>query len=112
MNNIELHVKQSADINYTRLDLFKDETITLTKVIQDAKDPGKIFTDFTKSFNLPASKTNNKFFKHFENFTQSVEFSFDARRKVEAKIELNSLPFQRGSLRLEGVKLKNGRPDT
>jgi len=30
MNNIELYVKQFGDDNYTRLDLFKDETISLT----------------------------------------------------------------------------------
>jgi hypothetical protein len=111
MNNIELHVKNLGDTNFTRLDIYPDESITLTQVIQDVKDPGKIFTDFSKTFNLPASKTNNKFFKHFENFTQSESFSFDARKKVQAKIELNTFPFQKGKLRLEGVDLKNGRPE-
>ena len=109
MNNIELHAKLPNDLNFTRLDLFGDETITLTQVIQDAKDPAKVFTDFTKTFSIPASKTNNKFFKHYENFTQSITYSFDARKKVDAKIELNSLPFQKGSIRLEGVDLKNGK---
>ena len=84
----------------------------LTQVIQDVKDPAKVFTDFSKTFSIPASKTNNKFFKHYENFTQSLSFSFDARKKVDAKIELNSLPFQKGSIRLEGVDLKNGKADT
>lgn len=112
MNNIELYVKEPGDVNYTRLDLFKDETISLTQTIQDVKDPGKIFTNFSKTFSLPASKTNNKFFKHYHNFIQSSNFSFDARKKKDAKIELNSLPFQRGKIRLEGVDLKNGRPDT
>ena len=112
MNNIELHAKLPNDLNFTRLDLFKDETISLTQVIQDVKDPAKVFTDFSKTFSIPASKTNNKFFKHYENFTQSLSFSFDARKKVDAKIELNSLPFQKGSIRLEGVDLKNGKADT
>jgi len=112
MNNIELYVKEPGDVNYTRLDLFKDETISLTQTIQDVKDPAKIFTNFSKTFSLPASKTNNKFFKHYHNFIQSSNFSFDARKKKDAKIELNSLPFQRGKIRLEGVDLKNGRPDT
>ncbi len=112
MNDIQLYVKEPTDVNYTRLDLFKDETISLTQTIQDVKDPGKIFTNFSKTFSLPASKTNNKFFKHYENFIQSSEYSFDARKKKDAKIELNSLPFQRGKIRLEGVDLKNGRPDT
>ena len=112
MNNIELYVKGSSDTNYTRLDLFKDETISLTQTIQDVKDPAKIFTNFSKSFSLPASKTNNKFFQHYYNFTQSQDYSYDARKKSIAKIELNSYPFERGKLRLEGVDLKNGRPYT
>ena len=112
MNNIELYVKGSSDTNYTRLDLFKDETISLTQTIQDVKDPAKIFTNFSKSFSLPASKTNNKFFQHYYNFTQSQNYSYDARKKSIAKIELNSYPFEKGKLRLEGVDLKNGRPDT
>ena len=108
MNNIELYTKLPNETNYTRLDLYGDETISLTRVIQDVKDPGKIFTDFTKTFSVPASKVNNKFFKHYENFTQSSTYSFDARKRVSAKIELNSLPFQKGTVRLEGVDLKNG----
>ena len=112
MNNTELYIKLPNEINFTRLDLFKDEAITLTQVVQDIKDPGKVFTDFTKTFSLPASKTNNKFFKHYEIFTQSITYSYDGRKKADAKIELNSTPFQKGKIRLEGVDLKNGRPDT
>ena len=112
MNDIQLYVKEPSDTNYTRLDLFKDETISLTQTIQDVKDPGKVFTNFSKTFSLPASKTNNKFFKHYHNFIQSETYSFDARKRKEAKIELNTLPFQKGHIRLEGVDLKNGRPDT
>jgi hypothetical protein len=111
MNNIELYVKGSSDTNYTRLDLFKDETISLTQTIQNVKDPAKVYTNFSKSFSLPASKTNNKFFKHYHNFLQSLDYSYDARKKTTAKIELNSYPFQKGKIRLEGVDLKNGRPD-
>ena len=47
MNNIELLVKHTGDVNFTRLDLFGNETISLTQVVQDVKDPGKIFTNFT-----------------------------------------------------------------
>lgn len=111
MNNIELYVKQPNDTNYTRLDLFKDETISLTQTIQNVKDPAKVYTNFSKSFSLPASKTNNKFFKHYHNFLQTLDYSYDARKKTTAKIELNSYPFQKGKIRLEGVDLKNGRPD-
>ena len=44
------------------VELFKDESIVLTQAIQDVKDIEKIFADFTKTFNVPASRTNNKIF--------------------------------------------------
>ena len=33
-----------------RVELFKDETISLTESIQNVKDVAKVFTDFTKTF--------------------------------------------------------------
>ena len=45
---------------FTRLDLFKDETISVTDTIQDVRDIAKVFTQFSQSFSVPASKTNNK----------------------------------------------------
>ena len=47
-------------IGTERVDLFKDESVSITQSIQNVKDPAKVFTDFSKTFNLPASKTNNK----------------------------------------------------
>ena len=45
-----------------RVDLFKDETVTLNQTIQNIKDPAKIFVEFTKDFTIPASKVNNQIF--------------------------------------------------
>jgi len=39
-----------------RLELFKDESVSLTQTIQNVKDVSKIFTSFTKTFSVPASK--------------------------------------------------------
>ncbi len=55
-------------IEGTRVELFKDESVSLTQTIQNVKDPAKIFTSFTKNFSLPATKTNNLLFKHYYNF--------------------------------------------
>ena len=97
-------------INNQRLDMFKDESISLTDSIQNIRDIDKIFTSFSRSFNLPASKTNSKIFKHYYNFHIDSDFSFDARVKTPANIELNSLPFRRGYIKLEGVDLKENIP--
>ena len=74
-------------IQNTRVDLFKDETVSLTDSIQNVKDIAKIFTTFTKTFTLPASSTNNKLFKHYYNFdildTTLTKSAFDARKKLQ-----------------------------
>ena len=54
-------------INNTRVDLFKDESISLTESIKNSRDIAKVFTTFTKQFTIPSSKENNKLFKHFYN---------------------------------------------
>jgi hypothetical protein len=95
-------------IQGTRIDLFNDESISLTQTIQNVRDIGKVFTDFSKSFTLPASKTNNKIFKHYYNF--DIDGGFDGRKKIGATIELNNLTFTTGKIKLEGVDLKENKP--
>jgi hypothetical protein len=95
-------------INNQRVDLFDDENISLTQTIQNVRDIEKVFTDFSKSFTIPASKTNNKIFKHYYNF--DIDNGFDARKKVGATIELNNLPFRDGRVKLEGVDIKGNKP--
>ena len=104
MQKIELYIQGQ------RVELFKDESITITESIQNVKDIEKVFTAFTQSFSVPASKTNNKIFKHYYNF--DIIGGFDARKKVSAAIELNSMPFQTGKIKLEGVDMKNNKPHT
>ena len=91
-----------TDINFQHLDLFEDEQITLTQTIQDIRDIEKIFTDFTKTFNLPATSVNNKLFKHYY------------RRDLisDAILELNYKPFKAGYIVMNGVKLKNNVPES
>ena len=91
-----------------RVDMFKDESVSITQSIQNVKDIAKVFTEFTKTFTLPASKTNNKIFKHYYNF--DITGGFDARTKKDATLELNYLPFKKGKIKLEGVDLHNRRP--
>ena len=100
--------KLSLFIEGTKVDLFDDEVISLTQTIQNVRDIEKVFTDFSKSFTLPASSTNNKIFKHYYNF--DIVDGFDARKKVASKIELNGIPFTAGRLKLEGVDLKDNKP--
>ena len=54
MQKLQLYISDQ------RIDLFKDEQVSFNQSIQNIKDPAKIFTEFTQTFTVPASKTNNK----------------------------------------------------
>jgi len=97
-------------IQDTRVDLFQDESISITDSIQNVSDISKVFTPFSKQFNLPASSVNNKLFKHYYNF--DIQNGFDARFRVDARIEINHTPFKTGQIRLEGVSMKDNLPHT
>ena len=90
-----------------QVELHDNESITLTQSLQDVLDLQKIFTDFSRTFNVPASKVNNKIFKHFYN--PSIQ-GFDARSKKESELYLNYKPFKSGKIKLESVQMKNNSP--
>lgn len=116
MFTIQLFILDN-DGSHKRVDMFKDESVSITQTIQNVKDISKVFTDFTKTFNLPASSTNNKLFKHYYNSdvvspTNNLLSDFDARIRRDAIIELNHMPFKKGKIRLDGVDMKNSKPYT
>ena len=105
MNIIQLYIQGQ------RMDLFADETISVTSSIQNSRDISKIFTDFSQSFTIPASKNNNKVLKHYYNTTIAEGSSIDARKKLDGYIELNHALFKKGKIRVDGVKMKDNSPE-
>ena len=73
-------------IGGTKVDLFADENIDVVSSVADIEDITKNTTDYTKTFTCPASKENNKLFKHWYN--ADVDNSFDARVKIDGEIKL------------------------
>ena len=104
MRRLQLYIENQ------RVDLFKDESVSLTQTIKNVKEIAKVFTEFTQTFSVPASSVNNKIFQHYYNF--NIIEGFDARIKVDAKLELNDLPFKDGKIALQGVELKNNLAHT
>ena len=99
MQKIQLYIEGQ------RVTLFSDESVTITDTIKNVKDVSKVFTEFSRTFSLPANKVNNKVFKHYYN--NDIVNGFDARVRVSAEIELNSISWRKGYIKLEGVDLKN-----
>lgn len=93
-----------------RLDLFKDESIKLTSALNDIEKLSNVFNDFTQSFTVPATANNNEIFQYY--YDMDYDNTFNANIRVDAYLELNTVPFRFGSIELESVKVKSGRPDS
>jgi hypothetical protein len=91
---------------YQRLDLFKDEKISITSQIGNANDIGKLYTDYTQSFTIPASKNNNQILSHW--YESSIDNGFDHRMRYDAYIEVNTHRFKDGTIQLEKADKKDG----
>lgn len=94
---------------YKRIELFNDEKISVTSSVQDIADISKVFTDFSQSFTVPATPANNAIFKHW--YENDVDNGFDARKRKDAYIELDTIPFRIGKIQLEKAQYKNGNLD-
>ena len=106
MLNLQLYIEGKE------VDLFKDESVTLTQSLQDVKDIEKVFTDFSRTFSVPASRANNKIFGHFYNYHIVGDSAFDARKKITAKLYLNYELFKEGKVKFEGATRKDNKAHT
>lgn len=97
-------------IEGVRLDLFNDEDIMVTSTIQNIDDISKVFTDFSQTFTIPCSKINNQIFSYWYN--NDIDNGFIAKKRVDARIEVNHIPFRIGKIQLEGAEIKNNRPES
>ena len=93
------------------VDTFDSSPINIVSSIKDFREPGKLFTDYSQNFNLPATNKNNKIFKHYYDY-DVTEGGFDARKSKEARIEINDRPFREGYITLDSVDLKYNKPST
>ena len=95
-------------IDGQRGDLFQEESIEINLSVQNIKDISKVFGDFTNSFTIPASPTNNAIFKHYYNV--DIYGGFNANVRVDSFIEVNNNLFRTGVLELESVQIKDSQP--
>jgi hypothetical protein len=115
MQTVQIYIYVDGVIN--RIELFKDEKISVTSSIQNFSDLGKLFTDYSQSFTIPASKHNNAIFKHWYESAvgetdlaapQNVDGAFDHRIKYYGYIEIDTIPFRDGKFTMQQANKKNG----
>jgi len=89
-----------------QLDTYGDENIAITYNIDDITDIESKFGNYSKTFDLPATKNNNKFFKHLSDLQADVS-QFDTLRGHKCELLSNDITIFEGLLYLnEIVKVK------
>ena len=105
---VGIYIKDAITSEYNRVELFNDEKISVNSSIQNINDISKTYTDFSQTFTVPASKQNNKIFRHW--YENSNDNGFSTLVKAEAYIEIDTIPFRSGKIQLESANVKDGQP--
>jgi len=95
--------------NGEQIDLFEDEAVNVVNKINDIEKLSSIFSDFSLSFTVPATPSNNRKFKHY--YDLDIDNTFDANVRVNAILEIDTFTFKIGQLQLESVEIKDSVPD-
>jgi hypothetical protein len=107
MITVAIYIKDVDTLDYNRIDLFDDEKISVTSSIQNINDISKTYTDFSQTFTVPASKQNNKIFRHW--YDNSNDAPFSTLVKSDAYIEIDTITFRKGKIQLESANVENGQ---
>lgn len=105
---VGIYIKDSVTSEYNRVELFNDEKISVNSSIQNVNDISKTYTDFSQTFTVPASKQNNKIFRHW--YENSNDNGFSTLVKADAYIEIDTIPFRSGKIQLESANVKDEQP--
>jgi len=91
------------------LDLYEDEDIPLTLSVDDFKNVAEKVQSYSKAFNLPSTKRNNKIFNAiFEVTRENDGLIFNPYKKTECVLKQDGFTLFQGFLRLLDVTDKEG----
>jgi hypothetical protein len=89
------------------IDLFDDEIINVTSSIQNINDLSRVFTDYSQSFTIPASKKNNETFRHW--YENELDNGFNQLLRYDGFIEIDNEIFRVGKWQLESASVKQNK---
>lgn len=107
MASLKTEIYVSVDgLEFTKLDLHKDEKIVLKYTQKDLQDISKIFAPYSANFTFPAT-VNNK--KAFEFFGDTNVVKYNPQRKYFCKIYSQGQLYQNGYLIISDLSYKMGK---
>ena len=92
-------------------DLYEDEDLPLTLSVDEFKNVAEKPQSYSKAFNLPATKRNNKIFDHIFEITRHLDGGspqFNPYQKTECVLKQNGLLIFEGYLRMLDIVDKEG----
>lgn len=98
-------VAYNSNNNPTELDLFGGEKIPLTLNVDDLREIGNRNGGYSKDFDLPYTKINNKFFNHI--YDLQVDSTYNPFTNVRAELYINENLVFAGGLYLQGFVNKD-----
>ena len=93
------------------LDLYEDEDLPLTLSVDDFKNVAEKVQSYSKAFNLPATKRNNKIFDHIFEITRELEVNsllFNPYIRTKAILKQDGFVLFEGYLRMLDITDKEG----
>ena len=96
---IQLFAYDESGTRY-ELDLYAEDPIKINISAEDIIDIPRIDSSFSRQFRIPATNTNNRFFKWW--YTAGA-IDFDITKRVPAEIHIDGLLYKKGQLRLQLV---------
>ena len=94
-------IEQTSGKEYI-LDTYGTENINLTLQVDDVRDISSKNASYSKDFNLPATKNNNKFFEHYNNLDR-ITVDFNVYKNVKALLYEEDVLIFEGFIRLLNV---------
>lgn len=92
------------NIEFTKLDLYKDEAINLKKTQKDLQDLSKVFSPYSLNFSFKATPKNRQAFGFFGD-TKVIKIN--PENKYFCKVYINSALILKGFMTLKSLNFKN-----
>lgn len=103
--NILLDWIEVVEISPYEIDLFDNEEVVLTYEIDDIRTIDSKNSGYSKSFGIPASKKNSKFFKHMYHLSDAGDFNPYA--KCRAVMFAEGIEVFKGFMKLDNIVKKD-----
>ena len=89
--------------------MYEDETIPLTLRVDNFKNVAEKTQSYSKAFDLPATKRNNKIFDHIFDITRTADsIAFNPYLKTQCELKQDGFILFEGYLRLIDISDKDG----